>query len=215
MRYVKLLSVLLLFLFLAGCATHAKIEMPVVNKVRSTNWEGKGFRLDVYYSQPQPGVFSGGEQQELKPLSEAQLSVGSAQVLASLPQMFSDQLPLNAFLSDTEGADYRLKMELVAHHKLGPTYPDYEAAKNLAKGLITLGMGADEYNIVADFDVTYSLISKEGKTFQKHFSVKDNVDHERSAIEFKNNTFDFASSLLRKHIMLTSSTFLEEASQKL
>lgn len=145
-------------------------------------------------------------------MSEAQLSVGSAQVLASLPQILSDQLPVNAVLTDNAEADYRLKIELVAHHKLGPTYPDYEAAKNLAKGLMTLGMGADEYNIVADFDITYSLISREGKAFKKKFSVKDTVDHERSSIEFKNNTFDYASLLLKKHIMLTSSDFLKEAS---
>ena len=215
MNLLKLQVAIVILLATVGCATHAKIDMPVISKVNSTKWQGKTFRYEVFYSQPKPGVFSSGEQEELKPLSEATLSVGSAQVMTILPQILADQLPVNTVLTDSEKADYRLRVEMVAHHKLGPAYPDYKTGKNLAKGLLTLGMGADEYDIVADFDVKYSLTSKEGKEFEKEFTVNDSIEHERSSIEFKNNTFDYASELLRKHIMVTSSAFLKEASQQL
>ncbi len=215
MRAVKFMGIMAFLLLAAGCANHAKIDMPVVSKVNADQWHGKSFQYEVFYSQPQPGIFTGGEQQQLKPLNEAQLSVGSAQVLADLPQILADQLPLGAKLTTDGQADYRLKIELIAHDKKGPTYADYEFGKNLAKSFVTLGMGADEYDIVADFDITYFLIAKDGKTYSKAFSVKDSVDHERSAVEFKNNTFDYSSLLLRKHIMITSSDFLQKACNSL
>lgn len=213
MRTAKLIGFMVFLLLVTGCANHAKIEMPVISKVNSAKWQGKSFQYEVFYSQPQPGVFSGGEQQQLKPLKEAQLSVGSAQVLADLPQILGDQLPVGARINTDGQSDYRLKIELIAHNKKGPTYADYEFGKNFAKSLVTLGMGADEYDIIADFEITYALIDRDGKTYRKTFPVKDRVDHERSAVEFKNNTFDYAATLLRKHIMITSSSFFEEANR--
>ena len=215
MQKLKMLLVFALMFVVSGCATHAKIDMPVISKVNKADWHGKEFRYEIYYSQPQPGIISGGQQQDLKPLSEAELSVGSAQVLGNLPQILADQLPLNAVVTDSEGADYQLRIEMVAHHKLGPTYPDYEFAKSFVKNLLTIGMAADEYNIIADFDITYFLKAKDGKEFQKHFVVKDSVDHERGSTEFKNNTFDYSAVLLRKYIITTSSEFLLEASNKI
>jgi hypothetical protein len=195
----------------AGCATHAKIDVPATTKVNSENWQGKSFNVDIYYSQPEPGVFSGGDQQELKPLKKAKLSVGAVQVLSNLPQTVMNQLPMNAIYTEESNADYTLRVELVAHNKKGPTFADYEFGKSLAKSFLTLGMGSDEYNIVADFDVKYTLTNQGGQSYEKAFTVKDSVDHERSSVEFKNNTYDYAAELLKKHIMLTSSTFLNEA----
>lgn len=213
MPTAKLIGFIAFLLLMTGCANHAKIEMPVVAKVNSAKWQGKSFQYEIFYSQPQPGIFSEGEQQQLKPLKEAQLSVGSAQVLADLPQILANQLPVGVRLNDDGQSDYRLKIELVAHDKKGPSYAEYELGKNLAKSLVTFGMGADEYDIIADFEITYCLIARDGKSYRKSFSVKDRVDHERSAVEFKNNTFDYAAILLRKHIMITSSSFLAEANR--
>jgi hypothetical protein len=212
MRHLKLLfGLLVLLLLTVGCATHAKIDVPATTKVNSANWQGKSFNVDIYYSQPEPGVFSAGNQQELKPLKEAKLSVGAVQVLSNLPQTVMAQLPMNAVYTEESNADYFLHIELIAHNKRGPTFADYEFGKNLAKSFLTLGLGADEYNIIADFDVKYTLTDQGGQSYEKAFAVKESIDHERSSVEFKNNTYDYAAELLKKHIMLTSSAFLNEA----
>lgn len=215
MKLTSLFSTFLTLLLLAGCATHAKIEVPVTSKVIAEQWQHKDFRCEIFYSQPEPGIFNSGTQEPLKPLSESKLTIGSAQVLANLPQMVAYQLPLNTFLTDKQDADYCFRVELVAHHKGGPTYSDFEFGKSLAKSFVSLGMASDEYNIIADFDVTYSLTDANGNVFKKDYHVKDCVDHERGSYEFKNNTLDYAAELLRKHIMITSSAFLSEASAKI
>lgn len=204
-------GLLILVLTTTGCATHAKIDIPATSKVNTANWQGKSFSLDIYYSQPEPGIFTAGDQQELKPLKDAKLSVGAVQVLTNLPQTIMNQLPMNSIYTESSDTDYTLCVELVAHNKRGPTYADYELGKSLAKGLLTLGMGSDEYNIVADFDVKYTLTDRSGQSYEKAVAVKDIIDHERGSFELKDNTYDYAAELLKKHIMFTSSAFLNEA----
>jgi hypothetical protein len=216
MKLIRLIiTVVALSCTCIGCANHAKIEVPTTTKVSSPCWDERSFNVDIYYSQPEPGFFNSAEQLELKPLSEAKLSVGAVQVLANLPRTLMNQLPTNSSYSENDDADYLLTVELIAHHKRGPTYSEWETLKNFGKSMITLGLGADEYDIIADFNIKYILASSSGESFEKEFIVKDSVDHERSAIEFKNNTSDYAADLLSKHIMLTSSEFLEEASESL
>lgn len=208
----QVLIIIVLASACVGCATHAKIDVPATAKVHSPCWQGKSFNIEIYYSQPEPGIFNSGIQQDLKPLSEARLSVGAVQVLSNLPRTIMNQLPIDAAYTQDDTADYSLTVELTAHHKRGPTYSDYKYLKNFGKGLITLGFGADEYNIIADFNIKYILSSERGESVEKEFIAKESVDHGRSAIEFKNNTYDYATDLLTKHVMITSSEFLEEAS---
>lgn len=218
MRLVKMIVVLIFMSVAAGCATHAKIDIPVPEQVHKSEWQNKNFSVEFLYSQPEPGVaniFGKGKQQELKPLSESKLTISSAQVLRSFPSFLTSQLPANTKLSTPERADYKVLVEMWAHNSAGPTYPNYEAAKNFAKGMLTMGLGADEYDIIADFIVRYTLTSNGGKTFQKEFTVKESVDHERGSMEFKNNTFDYAAEMLKKHVLITSSAFLNEAATQL
>lgn len=199
-------------MLVSGCANHAKIEMPVVERVSSQNWQGKSFRQEIFYSQPEPGLFTGGQQQKLQPISEASLSVASAEVLSGFSQFLSNQLPPNTYVVDDSTADYTVTVNMVAKDKMGPSYPDYEFWKTFFKGLATVGFGSFEYDIIADFDIEYVLKDKKNNVFSKKYSVKDAVDHDKGRFEFNDKSYVYAAELLRKHILITYSSFLKDAS---
>lgn len=199
-------------LILTGCATHAEITMPSVKRVDAEVFAGKKLDYDIFYSQLEPGFFNGSEQQDLKPLEEAQLSIASAATLQNLTQIIERQLPASATIVENSDSDLSLVVELVAFSKAGPTYADHEFAKNLGKSMLTLGMGSSEYNIVADFNVTYRLTDEAGKTTEKSYRVEEIVDHERGKFESMQSVHDFAAQLLEKHLMLTLNDFFVEAS---
>lgn len=208
---MKKIILLLGTLVLAGCATHADIKMPVVTQVHNSAYENKSMSYDILYSQPKPGIFSGGEQLPLKPLNEAELSVASVATLQKLPDYIFKQLPSTVKRIDSGNADYKLKVELVAHDKHGPTYADYEAAKSFGKNLITMGLASAEYNIVADFDAKYVLYKQGEEFFSKEYKVKDQIDHERGDLESFNTLNDYAGQMLEKHLILTLNNFFSEA----
>lgn len=201
----------LTIVIVAGCATHANIEMPVVTQVHDKIYENKSLAYEIMYSQPEPGIFSGGEQQALKPLKQAKLSVASAATLKRLPDFIFQQLPSNVTRADPGNSDLKLLVELYAHHKKGPTYADFEAGKSFGKSLLTLGLGSSEYNIMADFDVTYKLYKADKEVFKKHYKIKESVDHERGKLEGYNGVHEFAGQLLEKHLILTLNNFFIEA----
>lgn len=199
---------------MAGCATHAKIDTPVVEHVSKSEWASKTFSYKVLYSQPEPGMFNDGVQQPYQPLKESKLSLASATVLQKLPGYLEDQLPRGIKVVQEGDTDYQLEIRLKANHKRGPSYSDYAVGSSFAKSIVTLGFGASDYEIIADFDADYILTSKTGGQFSKHFSVKETVDHQRGRFESLSSTNDYAADLLRKHMMLTMSTFLKEAAGK-
>ena len=45
MNLLKLQVAIVILLATVGCATHAKIDMPVISKVNSTKWQGKNVSL--------------------------------------------------------------------------------------------------------------------------------------------------------------------------
>ena len=207
---MKKFLILLGTIVLTGCATHADIKMPVVTKVHNAVYENKTLDYELFYSQPKPGVFSGGEQLALAPLEEAELSVASASTLKELPKFIFDQLPLSMKHLEQD-ADLTLRLEMTAHDKLGPAYSDYEFTKSLAKGLLTLGLASSEYNIVADFDVKYALIQNGKEVFSKVFTVRDEVDHEKGDFDSFNTLNEYTSQILEKHLILTLHDFFTEA----
>jgi len=207
---MKKVILLLMVSVLAGCATHAEIKMPVVVKIHDTAYENKTLNYEILYSQPKPGIFTGGEQLPLAPLEEAELSVASASTLKELPKLIFEQLPISVkHLADNP--DLTLKIELTAYNKRGPAYPDYEFAKSLTKDLLTLGFSSAEYDIIADFDAKYILQQKDEVIFSKNFKVRDQVDHERGDFESYNTLNDFTSQMLEKHLILTLHEFFKDA----
>jgi len=200
-------------LVLCSCATHATITMPSVQQVNSEFYANKKLSVEIFYSQPEPGMFNDIKQQPLKPIKEAKLSVASATTLQRLPEYIFKQLPPDAERTDKSKSDLNLRVELIAHHKRGPTFADFEVGKNLGKSLLTFGLGSSEYNIVADFDVTYILLAEENEVFKKKYTIKESVDHERGKFESISSVHDFAGQLLEKHLVLSLNNFLEEAAK--
>ncbi|AOW77634.1 hypothetical protein A3Q34_12695 [Colwellia sp. PAMC 20917] len=211
---MKKLVLLLMFAVLGGCASHAEIKMPTLTAVHDPVYENKTLNYEVLYSQPKPGIFSGGEQLPLAPLENAELSVASASTLRDLPKLIFNQLPVSVkHLADN--ADLTLKLEITAYDKKGPAYSDHEFAKSLGKNLLTLGFASSEYNIVADFDVKYILEQRGKVIFTKDFKVKDEVDHEKGDFDSYNTLNEFTSQMLEKHFTLTLHSFFTEAAMHL
>lgn len=197
---------------LGGCATHAQIDVPAVQKVYSQRFDNKAFGYEILYSQPEPGVFSGGTQMPLAPLDKAALSVASATTLKRLPEYIFEQLPANVKRASTPGeADYVLHVELVAHHKKGPAYADYQTAKTTAMKMISLGLASANYSIVADFDAKYTLLKQNQVIVEKTYAVKDDVDHQRGDFENQNSLNDYTAQMLQKHLITTLNDFFKLA----
>lgn len=197
---------------ITGCATHAQITVPPVAKVYSQTFENKTFGHEILYSQPKPGVFSGGEQQPLLPLEKAELSVASAATLRRLPQYIYDQLPATAKRAASPAdADYVLHVELTAHDKKGPAFADYQAGKTAALKFVSLGMASNNYAIVADFDAKYTLLQQGQVVTEKSYKVKDSVDHQRGNFEGFNSLNDYTDQMLQKHLIMTLNDFFKAA----
>lgn len=197
---------------ITGCATHAQITVPPVAKVYSQTFENKTFGHEILYSQPKPGVFSGGEQLPLIPLEKAELSVASAATLRRLPQYIYEQLPATAKRAASPAdADYVLHIELTAHDKKGPAFADYQAGKTAALKFVSLGMASNNYAIVADFDAKYTLLQKGQVVTEKSYKVKDSVDHQRGNFEGFNSLNDYTDQILQKHLITTLNDFFKAA----
>lgn len=211
---MKLLGALVVVSFIAGCATHGEVTVPVKQAVENPKFDNKTISSEVLYAQPKPGIFSGGEMQELKPIENAELSVGASRVLARFKELFARQLPLTTKMGPTGETDFTLITELTAHDKSGPAYADYDMAASMGKKFITLGLGSSEYTIRADFDVTYKLQNETGETLlTKTFHVEDSIDHERGGFDGFDIGEDLAAKLFEKNIILTMNDFFTEFNQ--
>jgi hypothetical protein len=212
---MKKSSLALCLILVTGCATHADIQTPVVTQLQSDNFSNKIVSYNILYSQPQPGIFSSGSQTALKPLEESELSIASAVTLKNLPEYIYKQLPASVKKGTPNTSDFNLEVDLIAHDKRGPAYADYEAMKSFGKGMLTFGLGSSEYNIIADFDITYKLTSHKKEIYTKSYKIKDSIDHQRGQLESFNSLNDFSGQLLEKHLMLTLNSFFKDADLKL
>lgn len=211
---IKLLVALSTLGILSGCATHGVVTVPVVQAVDNEAFENKTIATELYYSQPKPGVFSGGEVLPMKPISEAELSVGSSRVMARFNEILSHQMPMNTKVTNTENSDYVFVTELQAKDKKGPAYADYDMALSTGKKLLTLGLGSSEYTIIADFDVTYKLLDNQGNLLsQETFTIEDEIDHERGGFDGYDIGQDLAAKLLEKNIVTTMNKFFSNTSK--
>lgn len=207
----KLVAVAFAFV-LAGCASHANITMPGVTAVESEMYADKSMSYEIMYSQLEPGMFRRAQQQELKPLEEAQLSVASSTILANIGDIIEGQLPRSTTVSKIGNTDFNLVIELIAYDKKGPAYPDYGYAKNFGTSMLTMGLGANSYNLVADFNVTYRLLEGDKVVFEKDYRVEDTVAHKAGRTESVRMVYDYSARLMEKHLMLTMNEFFKSAS---
>lgn len=196
---------------LAGCATRAKIDVPDTAQWKSPTLAGKTFAFDIYYSQPTPGVFSGGDAQPLLPLNQVQTSVASADIVKQLPNYLAKKLPANAKAADGTTSDYVLRVELVAPHKRGPAYSDYQAGQSMAMNLITLGLAPSYYNLVAEFDAKYVLTSQGQSIYEKSYKVKDLVADQRGDFDGFSILNQHTAELFQKHLFTTLDDFYSGA----
>src|SRR5699024_8874692 len=127
--------------------------------------------------------------------------------LVDMPDYILEQLPATATWVEPGQSDYALTIKLIAHDKAGPVYGDMKVVESFAKSMFSLGLAADEYAIVADFDVTYVLHQGDTLVFKKSYDVHDQVAHERSALAFKSDISEYAGQLLEKHLILTLNDF--------
>lgn len=211
------MKIIVLFCFvtvLTGCATSAQIQVPDLDQNFNQSFSGKSISYEIMYSQPKPGIFSDGEQMSLTPLNEVELSVASSSTLVQLPSYIAKQLPITAKQVEIGQGDLNLIVELTAYDKKGPTFADYEFLKSFFKGIFTLGIGANEYDIIANFDTNYRLYDNEGEVYSKNYKVNDSVDHEKGDFESYDSLFIYTRQLLEKHITLTLSDFFTEYSSK-
>ncbi len=214
-KSMKNILLLALVAILGGCATHAKIGMPAVTQVHHKSFENKSMSYEVMYSQPKPGIFSGGQEMPLVPLEEAELSVASAATLKNLPEYIFRQVPSSVERAAKGESDLKLIVELKAYDKKGPAYADYELAKSFFKDLVTLGFSSSEYNIVADFDAKYVLLSGDKEVLSKSYKIDESVDHERGDFESYGSLNEYVGQLLEKHFILTLNDFFKESAGKM
>lgn len=213
-KIVGALLALCLAALLTGCATHANIEMPLVNQSGLESFSGKSINYQLYYSQPEPGLFTGGEKQAMKPVEEVNLSVASARVLQKIPRYIESQLPASSRqVGKSERSDYTLLIEMDAKNKRGPAYSNHQFGKSLGKGMLTMGLGPSHYKIIADFNVNYKLKSNGRTLYQKSYQVNDAVNHQKSDFESYSSLDDYSGQLLEKHMVLTLNSFLKDASR--
>ncbi|MBR9857239.1 MAG: hypothetical protein GYB38_05970 [Gammaproteobacteria bacterium] len=212
---MKKIAVLGLVVALGGCANHANIEMPAVTQVYHESFENKSISYEIMYSQPKPGVFSGGEQMPLVPLEQAEFSVASAATLRKLPDYIYQQLPPTVKRLENGQGDFKLVVELTAYDKKGLVYSDHEFAKSFGKNLLTLGFASSEYDIIADFDAKYKLYSGDKEIFVESYNVQESVDHERGDFDSFNSLNDYAGQLLEKHLILTLNDFFKKSTTKI
>lgn len=212
---MRILAIITCALIASGCATHADIRMPGVTQVSSPAFESKTISHQVLYSQPKPGVFSGGEQLPLTPLAEAELSVSSAATLANFQELVRKQLPDSVRHSDNSETDFKLEVELTARDKKGPTYAASRLGTSLASNVATLGFAPSSYHIVADFDVQYRLLQGGTEVLTKAYTVSDRVKHQIGDFESYSSTYEYSSQMLEKHLLLTLNDFFGESAKRL
>ena len=208
---MKKIIFLLGAMVLGGCSTHANIQMDGVTQVRNEIYENKSMTYEILYSQPKPGLFSGGEQLPLKPLNESKMSYYSASTLQYLPEFIFKQLPSTVKIITSGEADYKLKVELVAHDKDGLVYPDPKWIQSIFIGILTIGLGPQKYDIVADFDIKYTLYKQGKEFFVKEYNVKDEVGHGILFFDDFTSLNYYIGLMLKKHLILTLNNFFSEA----
>lgn len=215
MTMLKFATAGLALLVMAGCASRAEIDMPIIQPVQSLAYEHKTFYPDIYYCQPQANLFSGAATQAMRPLGSAKLPRASSPPMKNFDLLLREQLPSTSMIThDVREKDYRLKVEIQAHENRGPVYLDYLMAKNLPMNLLTFGIANEDFDVIADFEVVYSLYDKDDQLlYRKDYTVKDSVPHQTGNFDLGDRMLMPARDMMKKYLQLTMNDFFIQASQ--
>lgn len=210
-KTITIVAALGLAAILTGCSSHAQIDMPVTTYKGLDAFSGKTVNYELLYSQPKPGYFKNGEKQAMQPLEKVELSVASARAMQKMTRLVESQLPSDAKMVQSDAAsDMTLVVEMEARDRRGPAYSDYQAAKSFGANMLTMGMAASRYEIIADFDVNYKLIHGSRTLYEKPYKVAEVLPHKKGDFD-KHAPSEFASQLLEKHMAITLGDFLKKA----
>ncbi len=206
----------IMLLVLTGCANHATFKEPGTYTTVNDKFTGQTMKYSIAYSQPEPGIFTGGEQQPLKPVSDTNLSVVSTRSLQNINEIVERHLPAGVTtLANENAADFQFDVEITAYEKQGPTFWDFEFLKSLGVGLVTLGLGPDYWDVIADFDVKYALKdSKNNLLIAREYSIEEKADHQASPFDTNEPLLRSSQKMFEQQLALTLNDFFEAADLK-
>lgn len=208
-----LFSALVVLFILGGCASHPDIKFKMFQPISSDAFNNKTFKYEVFYSQPEPGIFLiSREQQAFAPLEQANVSLAATKTLTNLPNIINQQLPHSVVLTQSN-PEYLLKIFIKAHDVAGPAFADFEGVKSLVKHMFTLGLGSDEFNIVADYDIRYELYNNNKKILSKEYKINESLDDERSMSDSFDNPSRYAVQIFDEHMIETTHNFFVNANE--
>lgn len=213
-KLVKLITALIITT-LVGCASPGKVDMPYVKSHDIPQMEQKRISYDITYQAPEYGTFVDGEMLPPMHISKARLNGDTRIILNNFSQILASQIPSNAVVINSGTGDYKLSLHIKAYDAEGPVVIENLFAETLLKETLTLGMASNEQEIVANFEITYSLFDNNGtKVISKTYKVTDSVDHEKSDYEVADiNGKRLTGDLFKKHVTLTLNEFVEETAK--
>lgn len=216
MKKVIQLSALIVLMMLGGCTTPGHVNMPMTTKYDITQFEQKKVAYNITYQDPEHGMFGDGDMLPPMAVSEAHLDFQTRRVFNEFNRILASQIPSNALITNKQQPDFTLKVKFVAHDSGGPVVVEDKFGETLLKSAISLGFAPYEQEVVADFDVTYTVVDKDGETlFTQKYKVNDEVDHEKSNIEFTNESGkNLAGQLFERNLTLTLNEFMKEFATK-
>ena len=199
---------------LVGCATPGQVDMPHVKAHDVQIMEQKKVAYEVTYQAPEYGVFVDGEMLPTMQISEARLNGSTRTVINNFNQILATQLPSNALIINSGKGDYKVVAHIKAFDGEGPVTVEDLIAETILKETLTLGLASNEQEIVANFEVTYTVFDLNGsELISKTYKVNDSVEHEKSDFEIADiNGKRLTGELFKKHITLTLNEFVKEIS---
>ncbi|WP_413282754.1 hypothetical protein [Vibrio sp. MA40-2] len=199
---------------LVGCATPGQVDMPYVKAHDVQAMNEKKIAYELTYQAPEYGVFFDGEMLPSMPISEARLNGSTRTVVNNFNQILASQLPSNALIVNSDQGDYKVVAHIKAFDGEGPVTIHDLFGETLLKETLTLGFASNEQEIVADFEITYTVVDSQGsELLSKTYKVNDSIEHEKSDYEIANiNGLRLTGELFKKHVTLTLNEFVEEIS---
>ena len=147
-------------------------------------------------------------------ISEARMNGSTRTVINNFNQILATQLPSNALVVNSGEGDYKVVAHIKAFDGEGPVTVEDLIGETLLKETLTLGLASNEQEIVANFEVTYTVVDSNGsELISKSYKVNDRVEHEKSDYEIADiNGKRLTGELFKKHITLTLNEFVKEIS---
>lgn len=210
----KIILASILLVTLSGCATHGKVEIPHTQNYDVEIMEKKKISYEITYQAPTYGFFGDGDMQESMPISEARLNSNIRMVLNNFNPILASQLPSNALIINAGDSDYKVLVHIKAFDGNGPVTLEDLLGETMLKEMLSLGIAAKEQEVVANFQITYSVTDSHGKELiTKNYKVNDSIEHEKGDYETDIGGNRLTGDLFKKHVTLTLNKFVKEVSK--